>query len=128
VLRFFVIITEKLGEGQQERNDGARMLLSLGRGMDGGSFARSRNSSVWITLAGAFPAPKAASPEKFSALHNLNRQTRVFRNAVTYRKQSTANCANRQNVQKPKSMFFAAIFSPARTPKRTPNAPTRTEL
>jgi len=43
---------------------------------------------------------------------NLNRQTREFRNAVTYRKQTTVNCSNRQNIEKWSSVFFAA--SPAR--------------
>jgi hypothetical protein len=43
---------------------------------------------------------------------NLNRQTREYRNAVTYRKQTTVTCSNRQNIEKWSSVFFAA--SPAR--------------
>src|ERR1700684_2279447 len=43
---------------------------------------------------------------------NLNRQTREFRNAVTYRKQTAVNCSNRQNIQKWSSLFFAASPPP----------------
>src|ERR1700683_299050 len=55
---------------------------------------------------------RGTSPEIFPALANLNRQTHEFRNAVTYRKQTTENCSNRQNIEKWSSVFFAA--SPAR--------------
>jgi hypothetical protein len=57
---------------------------------------------------------------------NLNRQTREFRNAVTYRKQTTVNCSNRQNIEKWSSVFFAA--SPARPVSPRTNASTKTEL
>src|ERR1700689_901076 len=69
---------------------------------------------------------KGTSPEKFPAGANLNRQTREFRNAVTYRKQTAVNCSNRQNIQKSESVFFAA--SPARPVSPRTNASTKTEL
>jgi hypothetical protein len=199
MLRFFVIITEKLGEGQQERNGPAPMLIATAREMNAASFAHSRSSSVdsacpgkrrdeesersrtsassqfpnpipisnrelsllerelshckqrkaslsnrglWTicnsaapsrlvpdrtvvlslgsrfadrgsrpptTFAAVFAALQAASPEKFSALPNLNRQTHEFRNAVTYRKQTAAQCSNSQKNQKWMYAFFAAF-------------------
>jgi hypothetical protein len=128
VLRFFVIITEKLGEGQQERNSGVSALFAPGRGMGSVNFARSRSSSVWITIAAVFAAPKGASPEKFPAFPNLSRQTHEFRNAVSYGKQTTANGSNRQNIQKSKHPFFAAFSRPPGFQTRTTNAPTENEL
>jgi hypothetical protein len=238
VLRFFVIITEKLGEGQQERNGPAPILIATGRIVDGAaSFAHPRSRSVntacpgkardlgrhegtehsrtsasshfpnpipvsnrelslleqglscckqrkatlsnrelstnqcccnfcvpislhsslnpspirtshsslatshcsasignrgtaglfpTITFAAVFAAPKGASPEKFSALPNLNRQTHEFRNAVTYRKQTAAHCSNSQKNQK-WMCAFSLFFPPARNSPRT-NAPTENEL
>jgi hypothetical protein len=77
-----------------------------------GSPFADRGSRPPTTFAAVLAAPKGASPEKLSALPNLNRQTREFRNAVTYRKQKTVTCSNRQNIEKWSSVFFAA--SPAR--------------
>src|ERR1700691_1013399 len=51
---------------------------------------------------------KGTGPEKFPALANLNRQTREFRNVVTYRKQTAPNQSNRQNIQKSESVFFGS--------------------
>lgn len=71
-------------------------------------------------------APKCASPEKLSALPNLNRQIHEFRNAVTCRKQTMAHCSNSQKTQK--WMYaFSPFFPPTRTSLRT-NAPTENEL
>src|SRR5271155_5433899 len=46
MLRFFVIITEKLGEGQQERNAPAPTLLATPREMETLNFAYSPSKSV----------------------------------------------------------------------------------
>jgi hypothetical protein len=159
VLRFFVIFTEKLGEGQQDPNGPAHKLVAVAHEMNTPGFAHSRSKSVNsacprkgsdqgrdegsersfrsfaapsrlmrdrtvvlsrgsrfadrgsrppTTFAAVLAAPKGASPEKLSALPNLNRQTREFRNAVTYRKQKTVTCSNRQNIEKWSSVFFAA--------------------
>jgi hypothetical protein len=62
----------------------------------------------------------------FPNCDNLNRQTHEFRNAVTYRKQKTVNCSNRQNIQKWSSVF-SPLLPPARISPRT-NAPTENEL
>jgi hypothetical protein len=78
------------------------------------------------TFAAFFAAPKGASPEKLSALPNLNRQIHEFRNAVTYRKQTAAHCSNSQKNQK--WMYaFSPFFPPTRISPRT-NAPTENEL
>ncbi len=79
-----------------------------------------------ITFAAVFAAPNCASPEKSSALSNLNRQTHEFRNAVTYRKQTAAHCANSQKFQK-WMCAFSPFFPPTRVSPRT-NAPTENEL
>src|ERR1700733_4213749 len=128
MLRFFVIITEKLGERRLKRNGDASVFLATASALHNPKFCRSRNSSAWITFAPVVAAPRCAGPEKFSTFRNLNRQTHEFKNAVSYRKQTTATCSNRQNIQKTKYMFSAAFFSPARIPKRTTNAPTENEL
>jgi hypothetical protein len=78
------------------------------------------------TFAAFFAATESASPENFSALPNLNRQTREFRNAVTYRKQTAAHCSNSPKSQK--WMYgFSTLSPPTRISPRT-NAPTETEL
>ena len=46
MLRFFVIITEKLGEAQPERNGPAPMLIATAREMNAANFAHSLTSSV----------------------------------------------------------------------------------
>jgi hypothetical protein len=125
MLRFFVIITEKLDERQKERNSGPSALFAHGRGMGSVNFPQSRNSSVWTSIAAVFAVPKGASPEKFPAFPNLNRQTHGFRNAVSYRKQTIANCSNRQNIQKSKYMSCAAFFSPAGIPNEDNKCPHR---
>ena len=54
----------------------------------------------------------------------LNRQTREFKNAVTYRKQTTANLPNRQNIQFCPTAFLGT-FQPCATstiPLRNPRA------
>jgi hypothetical protein len=73
-----------------------------------------------------FAAPKSASPEKFSAIPNLNRQTHEYRNAITYRKQTAAHYSNSQKNQK--WMYtISPFFPPTRISPRT-NAPTENEL
>jgi hypothetical protein len=54
----------------------------------------------------------------------LNRQTREFRNAVTYRKQTIANHSNRQNSQFCPTVFLAPFQSDAGSalPLRIPRA------
>jgi hypothetical protein len=99
------------------------------RGTAAGDRETARGTvGLWptTTFAAVFAAPKGTSPEKFSALPNLNRQTHEFRNAVTYRKQTAARCSNSQKNQK--WMYaFSPFFPPTRTPPRT-NAPTENEL
>ena len=54
----------------------------------------------------------------------LNRQTHEFKNAVTYRKQTTASHSNRQNSQFCPSVFFAQFRPDAASaiPPRIPRA------
>jgi hypothetical protein len=86
------------------------------------------NVGLWptTTFAAVFAAPKGASPEKFSACPNLNRQIHEFRKAVTYRKQTMAHCSNSQKNQK-WMCAFSPVFPPTRISSRT-NAPTENGL
>jgi len=99
------------------------------RGTATGNHENARGTvGLWpaIIFAAVFAAPKGASPEKFSALPNLNRQIREFRNAVTCRKQTTVHSSNSQKNQK--WMYaFLPLFPPTRISPRT-NAPTENEL
>ena len=196
MLRFFVIITEKLGEGQQERNAPAPTLLATPREMETLNFAYSPSKSVISACPGKrnearehsrtsassrFPNPVPVSNRELSLLEralscckqrkatlsnrelwtirnsaapsvlmhgqnlvlsrgsrfadrgsrpltipNSNRQIHEFRNAVTYRKQTTAHCSNSQKNQK--WMYtFSPLFPPTPISPRT-NASTKTEL
>src|ERR1700735_3383789 len=60
------------------------------------------------------PARRLGASDRFwfSLNHdNLNRQTHEFKNAVTFRKQTTAICSSRQKTQKSLCTFLASVGS-----------------
>jgi hypothetical protein len=106
VLRFFVIITEKLGEAQQERNGPGPTLIATPREMTAASFAHSLTSSAnsacpgkgsdqgrdegsehsRTSAASHFPNPILAS----------NRELSLLERGLSYCKQRKATLSNRE--------------------------------
>jgi hypothetical protein len=67
---------------------------------------RSRRALLFSAIArktvGGTPALRKAPPK-------LNRQTPELKHTVTYRKQTAANCSNRQKIEKCSCPFFAPV-------------------
>jgi hypothetical protein len=92
------------------------------------------SSRTWqVTDLSVLPASHVHTGPKSSAsgpieTAELNRQTRVFRNAVTHTKQRTATCSNRQKSQIWKSESLGTIWTKAsasrkRFPRFLPGPP-----
>jgi hypothetical protein len=92
------------------------------------------SSRTWqVTGLSVLPASHVHAEPRISAsgpikTAELNRQTRVFRNAVTRRKQRTATCSNRQKSQIWKSENLGTIWTKAsasrkRFPRFLPGLP-----
>ena len=106
MLRFFVIITEKIGEGQQDRKGPAPMLLATARQMNSPSFAHSLSSSADAACPGEGSdqgRDEGSEHSRTSASSHLpdpipvsNRELSLLEQGLSYCKQRKATLSNRE--------------------------------
>jgi hypothetical protein len=132
MLRFFVIITEKLGEAQPERNSPAPMLIATAREMTAPSLSHSRSKSVNSACPGKTRnqgrgegrehSRTSASSHFPNPIPFSNRELSLLERGLSYCKQRKAALSNRELSTNQCRNFCVAIslhsslnLSPIRT-------------